>query len=447
MSTWREYSVEDVAANAPHALATGPFGSSISSRFFQTDGIPVIRGGNLSQDVGTRLVDDDWVFISEEKAAEFSRSIVQRGDLVFTCWGTIDQVGLIDDSANHPKYVISNKQMKLTPDPARFDSHFLYYLFKSPSVREHIRSIAIGSSVPGFNLGQLRSMRLRAPELAEQRAIARVLCVLDDKIQLNRRMNHDLEELARVLFTSWFVDFDPVAAKRDGRTPIGVPAEAIDLFPSHFEDSELGPIPQGWGVTRIGEAFELNPKRELQDREVAPYLEMSAMPTVGHAPEHWESRAAGSGMRFMNGDTLMARITPCLENGKTAFVDFLEPGEVGWGSTEYIVIRSRRPMPLVTSYLLARSEDFRAFAIQGMTGSSGRQRVGADLLGRYKLALPRDSRLLKAFGTIVEPLFAMARANSVESRTLAELRDTLLGPLLSGGVTIKAAEKAVGAAV
>jgi type I restriction enzyme S subunit len=152
-------------------------------------------------------------------------------------------------------------------------------------------------------------------------------------------------------------------------------------------------------------------------------------------------------MRFMNGDTLMARITPCLENGKTAFVDFLEPGEVGWGSTEYIVIRAKPPMPAITSYLLARNEDFRAFAIQGMTGSSGRQRVGTDLLGRYKLALPSEPGLLKAFGTVVEPLFEMARANFVESRTLAELRDILLGPLLSGDLTIRAAEKAVGAAV
>src|SRR5436309_11470450 len=129
MSAWPEYSVEDIAARTPHALATGPFGSSISSRFFQTDGVPVIRGSNLSQDVGTRLVDADWVFISRDKAAEFSRSIVRSGDLIFTCWGTIDQLGLIDCSSPYSEYVISNKQMKLTPDSSRFDSHFLYYLF------------------------------------------------------------------------------------------------------------------------------------------------------------------------------------------------------------------------------------------------------------------------------------------------------------------------------
>src|SRR4029079_4470336 len=102
-----------------------------------------------------------------------------------------------------------------------------------------------------------------------------------------------------------------------------VPSEATDLFPSHFEESELGPIPQGWRVTRVDEAYELNPRRELAGGEVAPYLEMAVLPTVGHSPENWIHRAAGSGMRFVNGDTLMARIPPCLENGKTAFVDFL----------------------------------------------------------------------------------------------------------------------------
>jgi type I restriction enzyme S subunit len=128
-------------------------------------------------------------------------------------------------------------------------------------------------------------------------------------------------------------------------------------------------------------------------------------------------------------------------------VDFLDAGEVGWGSTEYVVIRSKTPLPLVASYLLARNDDFRSFAIQGMTGSSGRQRVAAELLGSYKLALPTEPRLMKVLGGIVDPLFEMARANASESRTLAELRNTLLGPLLSGELTTKSAEQAVGAAL
>jgi type I restriction enzyme S subunit len=300
---------------------------------------------------------------------------------------------------------------------------------------------------PYLSLTDQRRLRITLPAPRAQGAMGCALAALDDKILQNVKTNRSLESLASAIFKSWFVDFDPVTAKRDGKAPVGVPTEAIDLFPSHFEESQLGPIPLSWRVARIDEAFELNPRRTLPRDTVAPYVDMAAVPTAGHSPDTWIRRAAGSGMRFMNGDTLMARITPCLENGKTAFVDFLGAGEVGWGSTEFTVIRSKPPMPLVASYLLARNDDVRAFAIQGMTGSSGRQRVAADVLGGYMLALPADPRVLTTFGAMVEPLFEMARANAVESRTLAELRDTLLGPLLSGELTIKAAEKVVGEAV
>jgi len=248
---WRECRVEDIAAKTPNALATGPFGSSISARFFQGDGVPVIRGSNLSQDIGIRLIDAEWVYVSEQKAREFTRSIARHGDLIFTCWGTIDQVGLIDDLARYDEYVISNKQMKLTPDPSQADSLFLYYLFKSPKIRETILSQGIGSSVPGFNLGQLRGMQLRLPPLATQKAIAEILGVLDDKITHNHHMNRKLEELTAALFQSWFIDFDPVVAKREGRKPVGVPESALHLFPEHFEESKLGPIPQGQRVVKL----------------------------------------------------------------------------------------------------------------------------------------------------------------------------------------------------
>jgi type I restriction enzyme S subunit len=140
----------------------------------------------------------------------------------------------------------------------------------------------------------------------------------------------------------------------------------------------------------------------------------------------------------------VARITPCLENGKTAFVDFLEEGEIGWGSTEFIVLRPYPPLPPVFAYLLARSAGFRDFAIQSMTGSSGRQRVLAETL--EKLPIPSPLREVSdAFGRIIEPLFGRARANAFESSTLAQLRNTLLPKLLSGEVRVKQAEQALAA--
>jgi len=175
MGAWRTVRVADVAAPGANSMATGPFGSSISSRFFRTSGVPVIRGGNLSTDSAIRLSDENLVFLDPGKAAEFSRSTVGRGDLIFTCWGTINQVGLIDESAGYDRYVISNKQMKLTPDPSTADSEFLYYLFSAPPMQREILEGSIGSSIPGFNLTRLRSLEIELPPLGEQKRIAEAL--------------------------------------------------------------------------------------------------------------------------------------------------------------------------------------------------------------------------------------------------------------------------------
>ena len=275
--------------------------------------------------------------------------------------------------------------------------------------------------------------------LPEQRAIAHILGTLDDKIELNRRMNETLEAMARALFKSWFVDFDPVRAKMEGRDT-GLPRHLAELFSSRLVDSELGEVPEGWGVGSLPELLDVNPERRLLKGQSAPYLNMASMPTKGHIPDEVVDRPFGSGMRFMNGDTLVARITPCLENGKTAYVDFLQDGQIGWGSTEYIVLRPRFPLPNEFAYYLARSIRFREFAIQSMTGTSGRQRVQAKALGQFLLSDP-TKQVLEAFGDQVRPLMVRAAAATRESRSLAGLRDALLPKLISGELRVKAAER------
>ncbi len=295
--------------------------------------------------------------------------------------------------------------------------------------------------MPNLNTGILSSLPFVLPPLDEQRAIAAVLGALDDKIELNRRMNATLEAMARALFKSWFVDFDPVRAKMEGRTPYGMDAATAALFPAAFTDSPLGPIPVGWHVASLPDVIAVNPSRTLHKGETASYLDMQNMPTSGHRAVEWIDRAFGSGMKFTNGDTLLARITPCLENGKTAFVDFLKDGEVGWGSTEYIVLRPRSPLPVEYGYFLARSEEVRAHAIQSMTGSSGRQRVPASCFDRYLLVVPPEP-IAGCFGETVRSHMDKIRSNSEQSRTLAAIRDALLPKLLSGAVRIRDAMRA-----
>ena len=337
------------------------------------------------------------------------------------------------------------------------DHRFLKYVLLSE--QSAFLRFASGTTHQTIYFPEVKAFHICIPSTKEQGAISYILQKLDDKIELNRRMNQTLEAMARALFKSWFVDFDPVRAKAalkhhdTNHSPLEGESASVErarayldsmdpniaaLFPDRFVDSELGPIPAGWEVKALVEAMEINPPRSLRKGEIAPYLDMANMPTKDHTPDKVIDRPFGSGMRFINGDTLVARITPCLENGKTAYVDFLQSGEVGWGSTEYIVVRPKPPLPNEFAYCLARSGDFREFAIQNMTGTSGRQRVPATAISNYKMTVPNGLGVPKIFGELIEPLFSLASQNADESRTLATLRDTLLPKLISGEVRIKA---------
>ena len=175
---------------------------------------------------------------------------------------------------------------------------------------------------------------------------------------------------------------------RRGESLPGLPADLYDLFPDRLVDSEFGEIPEAWGVKAVGEVVQLNPREPMKRGTLAPYLDMASLPTSGSSPDKPVLREYKSGTRFRNGDTLMAWITPCLENGKTAFVQSLPKDAVGWGSTEFIVLRAMQPVPAEFTYLLARDPIFRAHAIQSMTGTSGRQRARTEALATYLVAYP-----------------------------------------------------------
>ena len=393
-------------------------------------GIPSIRTSNIKNG---RIHFENANRVSPETYAEWTQRMEpQPGDLVLALEAPVGEVGLIPPGQ---RACLGQRTVLIRPTPELLDSRYLLYLLLTPEMRHEMGVRASGSTVAHLNMSDIRQLELpEVPPLDEQRAIASVLGSLDDKIELNRRMNRTLEQMAAAIFKAWFVDFEPVRAKASGAASFpGMPQPVFDALPATFADSELGPIPEGWAAKRLPDIIEVNPKRSLKKGEPAPHLDMKNMPTQGHAPEAWGERPFGSGMKFINGDTLVARITPCLENGKTAFVDFLEDGLVGWGSTEYIVLRPKPPLPEVYAYCLARTGDFRDFAIQNMTGTSGRQRVPATALDHYPLVRP-DEMTAKAFGEIVEPLFTLIRSNMDESRSMAEARDSLLPKLLSGEV-------------
>jgi type I restriction enzyme S subunit len=255
--------------------------------------------------------------------------------------------------------------------------------------------------------------------------------------------------MAQRLFRSWFVDFDPVHAKSalrrqhprltnaeiSRRALPSMAPEIAELFPESFEDSTLGAIPKGWMPGFVPDAIEINPSRSIVKGTTVAWLEMAKMPIRSARALSWELREFKSGTKFINGDTLVARITPCLENGKTAFVDFLGDGEVGAGSTEYIVLRPKPPLPPIFAYLLARTDDFRQHLITNMTGTSGRQRAPADCLNTFPLVTP-PKEIAECFAEVTGNFFSQMKAIDEESFGLTITRDRLLPRLLSGEIEI-----------
>jgi type I restriction enzyme S subunit len=402
-------------------------------------GVLFIRGGDIA---GGRVLTEQLRTITREVSRQYRRTQLRGGEIVVSLVGNPGQVAIVPDSLNGANIARQVGLVRLRDD---VDTRFVKYFLSTAAGQEALGAHSLGSVQQVINLRDLKTVRVPVPPLPEQRAIAHILGTLDDKNELNRRMSETLEAMARALFKSWFVDFDPVRAKAEGRwqrgqSLPGLPAHLYDLFPDRLVDSELGEIPEGWEVATLPELSEVNPSRPLRKGQIAPYLDMANMPTRGHVPDEVIERPFGSGMRFINGDTLVARITPCLENGKTAFVDFLQDGQVGWGSTEYIVLRPKPPLPEAFAYCLARSDGFREFAIQSMTGTSGRQRVQADSLAHFRMPLVSQS-VAEAFGRAIKPLFVRSSAAIRESRTLAQLRDTLLPKLISGELRVKDAEK------
>lgn len=382
-------------------IAAGPFGSNLKVECFVPSGFPIIDGANLK---GYKVTDNITKFVTEEKARSLSRSIAHRGDVIVTISGTIGQIAYIPEDSLYDEYLCSQRQFRVSFDSSMVYVPYLVFYFHTFEGQNKILSFANQTGVPALSqpLKNFKKIRLCLPSLQEQRRIASIVETINDKIENNIKINDNLQQQA-------FSVFDNLIAN----------AENNDYTVSAY-------------------AF-LNPKRTLAKNQVARSIDMSQLSTSGAFPSGWEMKPFNGGMRFTNGDTLLARITPCLENGKTAFIDFLDDGEVAFGSTEYIVLAPKNDTPPEMLYCLARYPAFVDYAVKNMNGSSGRQRVSAETVGQYRLPL-FDKHSLVLFKEVVSPMFLKMRYNSLENMRLAELRDALLPKLMSGEIDVSAVQ-------
>jgi len=414
-------------------------GFPFKSRDYSKDGsgIRLLRGDNIGQGFlrwdGAKL----W---PHHSAGDYDKFELKGGDVVLAMDRPWVEAGLkysVVNNADLPALLV--QRVTRLRGTESLDIGYLRYLIGSQEFTEHVHTVSTGTAVPHISGRDILAFEFELPEIEVQKEIARTLGALDDKIELNRRMSATLEEMARALYRSWFVDFDPVHARALGLSPAHMDATTAALFPDSFGPDGL---PKGWKAGTLADLIEFNPKERLPKGTAAPYLEMKALPTSGMSADAPYFREFTSGTKFRERDTLLARITPCLENGKTAVVDDLLGSEIGWGSTEFIVMRAKPGVSAALPYCIARDPDFRAEAIQTMTGSSGRQRADAKRISELDMAIA-PARVHAAFSDLVSPMLDRVIAAGQEARSLAALRDTLLPRLMSGELRIREAEKQV----
>jgi type I restriction enzyme S subunit len=321
-------------------------------------------------------------------------------------------------------YVVPKNELEL---------RWLYYAIKHHKLGE----IDDGSPIPSTTRAAVYVRPLCVPPSDEQKAIARILGALDDKIELNRRMNETLERMAQALFKSWFVDFDPVRAKSEGRQPAGMDVTTADLFPDSFQDSELGPIPAGWRVGTIADVG-MNVREGVSVSNLkagTPYIALEHMPKHCIALGDWGDSGSveSQKFRFAKGDILFGKLRPYFHKIGFACVD-------GICSTDILVIK-----PVVNEwhgFLLFHlfSDELVKFSNRAPIGTR-MPRTSWDDIGSYEVAIP-PANLAGEFLRVIQETLCLIERNIFNSRTLATLRDTLLPKLLSGEISVADVELA-----
>jgi type I restriction enzyme S subunit len=368
-------------------------------------------------------------FVEKATFEKWTRRAVPRvGDVILTREAPLGDVGMI--TTPNENIFLGQRLMQYRVDAAKLDAHYLLYALQGPKLQGQLKAAGSGSTVEHIRVGDAENLQIELPPILEQREIGKVLANYDNLIENNNRRIAILEEMAQSLYREWFVDFrchghagDANNNERDRK--------------STLIDSPLGPIPEGWEVKNSVEAININPRTKLVKDGEKFFVGMSGLATNSMVIGDIIEKSGNSGAKFINGDTLFARITPCLQNGKTGYVQFLPANKpVGFGSTEFIVLRESEFLSSEFIYLLSRSTNFREHAMQSMTGATGRQRVHNDCFASFYIATP-PKKLMDEFTSIVQPMFKSIFNLSRRNENLKKQRDMLLPKLISGQMLLK----------
>ncbi|MDO6423455.1 restriction endonuclease subunit S [Saccharophagus degradans] len=367
---------------------------------------PFVQTGDVKH-AGLYLTDYSQTY-SEEGLAQ--SKLWPVGTLCITIAANIADTSILAIDACFPDSVIG-----FIPYPEKADARFVKYLFDAV-LKLQYRQFTQGAAQDNLSQAKLLALKFLVPgDVTEQTRIADFIATYDDLIENNRRRIQLLEESARLLYQEWFVHL---------------------RFPGHEQVKINDGVPVGWERTLVPDVIDVNPRTPVEKGKEIWYVPMSSLSETAMTANtaDFERRTKHTNVKFKKNDVLLARITPCLENGKTGYAYFLAEDEVACGSTEFIVLRGNR-VPSEFVYCLARSYPFRENAIKSMTGSSGRQRVQNSCFDKYAVPLPPSS-ILDEFVQVVQKNFDQIRNLMTQNAKLAQARDLLLPKLMSGELTV-----------
>lgn len=443
VNEWREVTLGDICQQQGGSIQTGPFGSQLHASDYTTFGTPVVMPVNL---VGGNINEQSIARVSDDEVARLARHKLAFGDIVFSRRGDVTRFALV--SEREAGWLCGTGCLKVSVgNSAIATSGFIAAVLASPESKEWLVRHAVGATMPNLNTAILAGIPITLPPIQEQRAIAHILGALDDKIELNRKQNETLEAMARALFKAWFVDFEPVRAKMDGRwkrgqSLLGLPAHLYDLFPDRLVDSELGEIPEGWRHSTIGAEVTVCGGSTPSTRE----------------PEYWDDgqhcwatpkdlsalklpvlldtdrKITDAGLAKISSGLLPVGTVLLSSRAPIGYLAIAEvPTAINQG---FIAMKCDGVLPNV--FVLAWCRDSMDVIVGNANGSTF-QEISKSNFRPIPVIVPSDP-VLESYRKSVDSLYRQMAENERESRSLAQLRDTLLPKLISGELRIPDAE-------
>lgn len=414
---WEVKTVDQIKSTAKSALAMGPFGSNIKKEFFVKEGVPIIRGNNLTS---YRFLDEGFVYLTEEKADELKSSNCHPGDLVITHRGTLGQVGLIPKKSRYKRYVISQSGMKLSCDGTQVISEYVFYFLKSPVGQRMLLRNTSQTGVPAIAqpLTSLKKIHLPVPDIEEQKRITKVFEDFNDKIDLLQKQNKTLEAIGKALFKHWFINFEfPNAESKPYKSSGG---EIID--------SESGKIPKGWKIGEFKDIIHLT--MGLSPRGESYNVIEEGIPLINGAAD------------FSDGKIIPKKFTTqpsrvCKKNDLLLCIRGTI-GNLTYADGAYCLGRGVAAItPINETY-----KEYAYFILHHKLNVMISKAAGSVIVGlskpdilNLKILLPQEN-IMNIFHTQLESLFAKQELIKSESDNLSKIRDSLLPKLVSGKIRV-----------